>query len=99
MLSVRSNRLRRVSNGGTTRSGERASELLGTALVPRISLRGEVPPLAAGHFLLFATSFNGVGVREFKSGGGGTLLGNQRVTYADATRACQFHAVLMMDSK
>jgi hypothetical protein len=31
--------------------------------------------------------------------GGRRLLGNERMTYSDATRACQFHAVLMMDSR
>jgi O-Antigen ligase len=35
----------------------RASELLGLNALPRISNRAEIPPLAAGHFLLFGTSF------------------------------------------
>jgi O-antigen ligase len=35
----------------------RANELLGLGALPRISSRAEIPPLAAGHFLLFATSF------------------------------------------
>jgi O-antigen ligase len=35
----------------------RANELLGLNTLPRISSRAEISPLAAGHFLLFATSF------------------------------------------
>ena len=35
----------------------RANELLGLDALPRISSRAEIPPLAIGHFLLFATSF------------------------------------------
>jgi O-antigen ligase len=38
-------------------SWQRANDLLGLDALPRISSRAEVPPLAAGHFLLFATSF------------------------------------------
>jgi hypothetical protein len=38
-------------------SWRRANELLDLGVLPRISSRAEVPPLAAGHFLLFATSF------------------------------------------
>jgi O-antigen ligase len=34
-----------------------ANELLDLNTLPRISSRAEIPPLAAGHFLLFATSF------------------------------------------
>jgi O-antigen ligase len=35
----------------------RADELLGLGAFPRISSRAEIPTIAAGHFLLFATSF------------------------------------------
>jgi O-antigen ligase len=35
----------------------RVNELLGLQALPRISSRAEIPPLAVGHFLLFATSF------------------------------------------
>lgn len=35
----------------------RADELLGLGVLPRISSRAEIPPLAAGHFLIFVTSF------------------------------------------
>lgn len=35
----------------------RANEILGLGLLPRISSRAEIPPLAAGHFLLFAVAF------------------------------------------
>jgi O-antigen ligase len=35
----------------------RAGEILGIDTLPRISSRAEIPPVAAGHFLLFATSF------------------------------------------
>jgi O-antigen ligase len=35
----------------------RADDLLGLGTLPRISSRAEIPPLSAGHFLLFATSF------------------------------------------
>jgi O-antigen ligase len=38
-------------------SWARANELLGLGVSPRISSRAEIPPLAAGHFLLFVTSF------------------------------------------
>jgi O-antigen ligase len=38
-------------------SWRRADELLGLGVLPRISSRAEIPPLAAGHFLLFVTSF------------------------------------------
>jgi O-antigen ligase len=38
-------------------SWRRADELLGLGVSPRISGRAEIPPLAAGHFLLFVTSF------------------------------------------
>jgi O-Antigen ligase len=38
-------------------SWRRLNELLGLGALPRISSRAELPPLAAGHFLLFATSF------------------------------------------
>src|SRR6266852_5237929 len=38
-------------------SWRRANDLLGLDVSPRISSRAEIPPLAAGHFLLFATSF------------------------------------------
>jgi O-antigen ligase len=38
-------------------SWRRADELLDLGALPRISSRAEIPPLAAGHFLLFATSF------------------------------------------
>jgi O-antigen ligase len=38
-------------------SWQRANDLLGLDALPRISSRAEIPPLAAGHFLLFATSF------------------------------------------
>src|SRR6202048_1732564 len=38
-------------------SWHRAEELLDLGVLPRISSRAEIPPLAAGHFLLFATSF------------------------------------------
>src|ERR1700730_12529005 len=38
-------------------SWHRAEELLDLGALPRISSRAELPPLAAGHFLLFATSF------------------------------------------
>jgi O-antigen ligase len=34
-----------------------ANDALGLNALPRISSRAEIPPLAAGHFLLFATSF------------------------------------------
>jgi O-antigen ligase len=34
-----------------------ANGLLDLKMLPRISSRAEIPPLAAGHFLLFATSF------------------------------------------
>src|SRR6266516_1502348 len=35
----------------------RANDLLGLDALPRISSRAELPPLAVGHFLLFAASF------------------------------------------
>src|SRR6266480_4208470 len=35
----------------------RANDLLGLDALPRISSRAELPPLAIGHFLLFAASF------------------------------------------
>jgi O-antigen ligase len=35
----------------------RANDLLGVNALPRISSRAEIPPLAVGHFMLFATSF------------------------------------------
>ena len=35
----------------------RADQLLGLGVLPRISSRADIPPLAAGHFLLFVTSF------------------------------------------
>jgi O-antigen ligase len=35
----------------------RVNELLGLQVLPRISSRSEIPSLAVGHFLLFATSF------------------------------------------
>jgi O-antigen ligase len=38
-------------------SWTRANELLGLDVSPRISGRAEISPLAAGHFLLFVTSF------------------------------------------
>jgi O-antigen ligase len=38
-------------------SWRRANDLLGLDALPRISSRAEIPPVAAGHFLLFATSF------------------------------------------
>lgn len=38
-------------------SWQRANDLLGLNALPRISSRAEISPLAAGHFLLFATSF------------------------------------------
>ena len=38
-------------------SWRRANDLLGLNALPRISSRAEISPLAAGHFLLFATSF------------------------------------------
>jgi O-antigen ligase len=38
-------------------SWQRAIDLLGLDALPRISSRAELPPLAAGHFLLFATAF------------------------------------------
>jgi O-antigen ligase len=38
-------------------SWRHADELLGLGALPRISSRAEIPPLAAGHFLLFVTSF------------------------------------------
>ena len=38
-------------------SWRRADELLGLGVLPRISSRAEISPLAAGHFLLFVTSF------------------------------------------
>jgi O-antigen ligase len=38
-------------------SWRRANDLLGLDAPPRISSRAEMPPLAVGHFLLFATSF------------------------------------------
>jgi O-antigen ligase len=38
-------------------SWQRANDLLGLNASPRISSRAEIPPLAVGHFLLFATSF------------------------------------------
>ena len=37
-------------------SWQLADELLGLGVLPRISSRAEIPPLAAGHFLLFVTS-------------------------------------------
>jgi hypothetical protein len=43
-------------------SWQLADELLGLGVLPRISSRAEIPPLAAGHFLLFVTSL--VSVRE-----------------------------------
>jgi O-antigen ligase len=36
---------------------QRANDLLGLDVLPRISSRAEIPSLAVGHFLLFATSF------------------------------------------
>lgn len=36
---------------------QRANELLGLQSLPRISSRAEIPPIAIGHFLLFATAF------------------------------------------
>jgi O-antigen ligase len=38
-------------------SWRRVNELLGLGASPRISSRAELPPLAAGHFVLFATAF------------------------------------------
>jgi hypothetical protein len=38
-------------------SWQTANDLLGLNALPRISSRAEIPPHAAGHFLLFATSF------------------------------------------
>ncbi len=38
-------------------SWRRANDLLGLDAMPRISSRAEIPPVAAGHFLLFAASF------------------------------------------
>jgi O-antigen ligase len=38
-------------------SWRQANDLLGLDASPRISSRAEMPPLAVGHFLLFATSF------------------------------------------
>src|SRR5882724_10774882 len=38
-------------------SWQRANDLLGLNASPRISSRAEIPTLAVGHFLLFATSF------------------------------------------
>jgi O-antigen ligase len=38
-------------------SWRQANALLGLDALPRISSRAEIPPLAVGHFLLFATSF------------------------------------------
>ena len=38
-------------------SWRRANDLLGLDAIPRISSRAEIPPVAAGHFLLFAASF------------------------------------------
>jgi O-antigen ligase len=38
-------------------SWQQANSLLGLNASPRISSRAEIPPLAVGHFLLFATSF------------------------------------------
>jgi O-antigen ligase len=38
-------------------SWRQANDLLGLNALPRISSRAEMPPLAVGHFLLFATSF------------------------------------------
>jgi O-antigen ligase len=38
-------------------SWRQANDLLGLGALPRISSRAEMPPLAVGHFLLFATSF------------------------------------------
>jgi O-antigen ligase len=38
-------------------SWRQANDLLGLNALPRISSRAEIPPLAVGHFLLFATSF------------------------------------------
>jgi O-antigen ligase len=38
-------------------SWRQANDLLGLDVLPRISSRAEIPPLAIGHFLLFATSF------------------------------------------
>ena len=38
-------------------SWRQANDLLGLDSLPRISSRAEIPPLAVGHFLLFATSF------------------------------------------
>jgi len=52
-------------------SWARANALLGLDLPPRISGRAEIPPLAAGHFLLFATAFiNGffIGTSRHSSG-------------------------------
>jgi O-antigen ligase len=36
---------------------QRAKDLLGTDLSPRISSRADIPPVAIGHFLLFLTAF------------------------------------------
>lgn len=36
---------------------DKANELLGLGTLSRISGRAEIPPIAAGHFLLFATAF------------------------------------------
>lgn len=36
---------------------QRANDLLGLGVSPRISSRAEIPPAAMGHFLLFVTSF------------------------------------------
>src|SRR6266576_2794105 len=38
-------------------SWRQANDLLGLDALPRISSRAEMPPLAVGHFMLFATSF------------------------------------------
>jgi O-antigen ligase len=49
---------------------DRASNLLGLDLSGRISSRAEIPPLAVGHLLLFATSFtNGFSIGTSRTSG------------------------------
>src|SRR5204862_6863752 len=47
----------RLVDGLADPNWQRANEILGLGVSPRISSRAEIPPLAAGHFLLTVTSF------------------------------------------
>ncbi len=64
-------------------SWARANELLGFDTLPRISSRAEIPPLAIGHFLLFANSFVS-----------GFSIGTSRRDYEKLIRFSQYSILL-----